>query len=77
MSIAAPTIDFALSIGLRDLVVACLDCGERFTVPLSAIDLPGDTRLAEIASLRPLPCIECSGNGVVDLETIGFAGSIG
>ena len=31
---------------MRDLLVVCTECGERFTVPLAAIDLPGETLTA-------------------------------
>ncbi len=66
------TIDFVTILGMRDIAVVCPECGEQYVVPTSSLDLPGDTWLVEITSRRPLPCPECSANGKIDLEAMGF-----
>lgn len=67
-----PTIDFITMLGMRDVSAVCPRCGEQFTVPISALDLPGETALAQIPSHRPLTCPECSASGDIDLEAMGF-----
>ncbi len=67
-----PSLDYAHSIGLHDLQVVCTRCGARSIVPLAAIDLPGQTPLELIPTLRPLACGDCSGDCEVDLEGMGF-----
>ncbi len=67
-----PSLDHARSLGLRDLPVECSRCKARFVVPLSAIDLPGETALDQIVALWPVVCDECSGPCEVDLEAMGF-----
>ena len=66
------TIDFVLSLGMRDVVAVCTGCGEQFSVPVSAIDLPGHTPLELVSSLRPIACDECSAPAEVDVRAMGF-----
>lgn len=72
LAMIAPTIDHVRSIGVRDLLVVCTECGERFTVPLAAIDLPGETPLTAIPKLRRLACVKCSAPAEVDVLGMGF-----
>ena len=67
-----PTIDTARSIGISDLQVVCSECGAKFAVPLSSIDLPGDTPLGLIGTLRLIACVECSAPSDVDIRAMGF-----
>ncbi len=67
-----PTLDYAQSLGLRDLPVVCSRCQALFVVRLSAIDLPGHTSLDLIPTLRPIACEECGGPSEVDLEEMGL-----
>lgn len=72
MDIKDPPLDVARSMGIRDLAVLCPACGERFAVPISAIDLPGDVRLSQVAAIRPLACPNCSASGEIELVAMGF-----
>ncbi len=72
MDVKNTSLDAVRSVGIRDLAVFCPECGEQFVIPLSAIDLPGDTPLSQIATLRHLACVECPAACAVDLEAMGF-----
>ncbi len=67
-----PSLDVALAMGLRDLQLVCRQCRAYAILPLSSIDLPGDTPLDRIATLRPIACAKCSGACEVDLQAMGF-----
>ncbi len=72
MNEPSPTLDLARALGFRTLAVVCPSCGAEFGVPLSAIDLPGDTPLAKLGAARPLACVNCSGAGEISLQAMGF-----
>ncbi len=72
MKIETPTLDIARAIGLRDLQAVCTGCGQRFAVPISAINLPGHTPLELIGALRQISCDECSAPSEIDVSAIGF-----
>lgn len=57
---------------MRDLHAVCSKCGEQFAVPLAAIDLPGDTPLKAVPTLRPIACAKCSAPADVDIHAMGL-----
>lgn len=46
--------------GLTTIRAHCVECATEFDIPLSAIELPGDTTLYGVAVLRPIACPACS-----------------
>jgi len=49
-----------LAVGVTFVELVCPNCGERFNVPIAALNLPADTLLSAITGLRAIPCPQCS-----------------
>ena len=50
------TPDMLRMSGLRIIAAECTACKQAFDVPISAVDLPGDTPLSAVSRLRPQVC---------------------
>lgn len=72
MSASKPTLDFVRAMGVQDAPATCTECGNQFSVPLSAVEGPGETALNEIVASRLLACPECSGPGEINVRAMGF-----
>jgi hypothetical protein len=56
-------LDELSAIGMTSIPFVCPACGAAFSVPISALDVPGGTPLNRITLLRTVPCPHCSSPG--------------